>query len=301
MKIEIISIVFAAIALITALILPKFDTKSKNKIWISLAIVLFLTSFIPLILAFIEKHKISEQDEKKRYASIIDDKMILAQLHDLALNNTFAGTHISPTREKLGQNAVIRFIKIYSPAGRLGIYKVVDPSEYGFQSITAMEPVRYHDSVFYIACIAISDKELSKSNKINVITKYANGLMDFERLRIDKLVFNLNEFHNFFPLLLTNKEKFSLVLKAANLADFPSVTDFDEDVGYVIFGNYYSKVNSFSARVDLDSKGIFNVSIHYADKPKSEKFIAEMLRIENLSPQEALKEIASEKLEAKKY
>jgi hypothetical protein len=75
-------------------------------------------------------------------------------------------------------------------------YKVVDPSNYGLQDITPLFPVisLLDNQKYYIGLIAIPDKKFCPSDKLIVVTKHTNGLIEVESMDVGTHTLDMSTF-----------------------------------------------------------------------------------------------------------
>jgi hypothetical protein len=255
--VDFVSLLCLALAVVFGVVLPLVGAKSKRKIWIALAIPFVIASLVPQLITFFEKRDEKKEDLLDKYKAEINDQKILDELRTMALqfDKGVSFVKMSPTAAAYGKKAKIRFIKIASPMGLVALYKVIDPSKYGLQNITPLMPVLFNGKVYYIGATAVPEDRYNKDNRITVISKYKNGLIDIESLLIDDYAFDIKTLSPFTPLLYTNRDRLIMARDAGRRAGLPPVTRFDEYVGIVEFGPFGRPGNAPSGQLRLRTDG----------------------------------------------
>jgi hypothetical protein len=296
MELDIISIIFLISGLILGIIIRVIDQKSNRKIWNTVATLLVISSAIPQGISILEKKNQTTEGLINKYSTQLNDTLILNKIRASVIKQQLVPFTISPTSSTYGHDAVLTMLGIYSPIGNLPMYKAIDPREYNFQGITPLVPVNHNDSVFYVGWVAIPKDKFSKYTKINLITKFDNGFIEVERIKIKEYNDGARIISSFFPLILTNIERLLLVQEAAILSSLPEITYCDETSGTMIFGNPENSENLPFAILKLSNNGGISISATRIHEQNINNFVQIFKRKLHQSPSISIKEVSNKQI-----
>jgi len=148
------------------------------------------------------REKQAEQQEflRLKYSSVLDDDKILETIKSTP-KDKILNVPISPTGSTLGQRAKVRWIMLPCPKALSYRYKIIDPSNYGFQGITPLFPVISHkdNQKYFVGGVAVPETLFGPDNKVIVITKHKNGLLEVESISIEQHILPISNF-SFTPI-----------------------------------------------------------------------------------------------------
>jgi hypothetical protein len=303
MVINLISFFLLISAIIVGFIFPLINPKSKSKIWASFVVLLVIVYAITKGISLTEKRIQITEDLKKKYTYLLNDTSILKEIrasvenYNIPLDNLPAIINISYFSIVYNSIGALKIIGIYSPQGKIAKYKVVDLSEYNNQGIIPLIPINYHDSVFYIGGLLVHEDKLDKKTKINLITKFNNGFIKVERIKLENNIFDIHAFSPFFPLILTNIERLLLVQEAALLSNLPEITFYNDSTGKMKFGYHdnRTKLLPYGTLTLLNNGG---VAATFTNVPEANvKLFHQKLNEKiNQAPSISIKEIADKQI-----
>jgi len=174
-----------------------------NKRWLRItAIVLclgFLVSQIVILSRDSREKQAREQEYLRlKYSLVLDDNKILQKVHSfrIAKDNQMSMTiDLSPTSSAVGERVKTLWIIVPCPKTLSNKYKVIDPTNYGMQDITPLYPVisLLDNQKYYIGLIVVPEK-ISPTDKVIVVTKHTNGLIEVESVEIGTHTLDLSTF-----------------------------------------------------------------------------------------------------------
>lgn len=143
-----------------------------------------------------QKERDNQEFLKLKYANILDDNSIINEISNIKPEDYLGTVHLSPTKKTFGTRGKIRWIKIPCPSNQTFKYKIVDPAIYEFQSITPLMPVTSLNDgqKYFVGPVAVSDLDYNKDNKVVVVTKHKNGLLEVENIRIEDYILDIQSF-----------------------------------------------------------------------------------------------------------
>lgn len=170
------------------------EHKRKKRFWFGMTAILMSMGILVSQIVVLNKNAREKQAEQQeflrlKYSFVLDDDKILKSIKNTPINEIL-NVHISPLNSTIGQRAKVRWIMLPCPKTLINMYKVIDPSNYGFQGITPLFPVisNKDNQKYYIGGIAVSETQFSPDNKIIVVTKHKNGLLEVENITIEQYI-----------------------------------------------------------------------------------------------------------------
>lgn len=166
---------------------------------IGLSMILLVSQLVILKRDSLEKEAQQQEFLRLKYSLVLDDDQILQKVHSFAIakdNTLRMSIDLSPTSGTMGERFTARWIIIPCPKILSNKYKVIDPSNYGVQGITPLFPVisLLDNQKYYIGLIAVSEKKFSPADKVIVVTKHTNGLIEVESLDIETHTLDMSSF-----------------------------------------------------------------------------------------------------------
>jgi len=145
-----------------------------------------------------EKQAREQEFLKLKYSLVLDDNKILEKIHSFENDKNgqmSMGVDLSPTSGTAGQPIKSLWIKVPCPRTLQLKYKVIDPSNYGMQNITPLYPVisLADDQKYYIGFIIVP-QNASPTDKLIIVTKHTNELIEVENLDIATHTFDMSNF-----------------------------------------------------------------------------------------------------------
>jgi len=193
----ILSVIFGLLGLVLSI---SSVQKQKNRFWLGIAAILVSMGLFSSQIVILKKNsrdKLAEQQEflRLKYSSILDDDKILRTIQSTPKDKILS-LYLSPTNSTLGQSAKIRWIMLHCPKTLSNKYKVIDASNYGFQGITPLFPVisLLDNEKYYVGGVAVPETQFSPDNKVIVVTKHTNGLIEVESIDIEQHILPISTF-----------------------------------------------------------------------------------------------------------
>ena len=195
-----LSVIVALFGLLLAISAPT----EANKRWlriIAIAVCMGILVSQIVILKRDSREKQAQEDEylRLKYSLVLDDNKILEKIHSFRIaknNQQSMSIDLSPTSGTIGEHMKALWISVPCPKTLSNKYKVIDPSNYGMQDITPLYPVisLLDNQKYYIGLIAVPEDKVSPTDKLIVVTKHTNGLIEVENVDIGTHTLDMSTF-----------------------------------------------------------------------------------------------------------
>ena len=195
-----LSVIVALFGLFLAISAPTEANKRRLRITAIVLCMGFLVSQIVILNRDSREKQAREQEYLRlKYSLVLDDNKILQKVHSFRIaknNQQSMSIDLSPTSSTMGERVKTLWIIVPCPKTLSNKYKVIDPSNYGMQDITPLYPVisLLDNQKYYIGLMVVPEEKVSPTDKLIVVTKHTNGLIEVESVNIGTHTLDISTF-----------------------------------------------------------------------------------------------------------